>query len=315
MKISFSEEALVIFKLGYSDLNYNSYFTHNKIFCPKSYFSTANRILINTIRRNINPILFSGLRMVRKNFTLDESIEDANPNEEVLILGYDRDVSVTVRCSICGIPADDSAGLPGGYANPVCDACDQLAINTAGETPWDGWRPGTEPERSTDIIQLAPDDGENPVYIQGAKCWRRYRFGGWVTRRDAFDCGTIDEFLEKHRQGKTWIHAFNSPRPDGVVLPDNYEELIMARREVDKLREHARTLKKGELTDKQYRSFISQIKETPLSIEIDQLQQQTDPDEIILEVSHQAERFLRESSQLGAFCERYVHDEQRTTSG
>jgi len=248
--------------------------------------------------------------MVRENFPLDDSIEDANPKEEVLILGYDQDGSVTARCSICGIPAADSAGLPGGYANPVCDACDQLAVNTDGEIPWEGWRPGTEPEKNTDAIQLAPDDGENPVYIQGAKCWRRYRFGGWITRRDAFDCNSIDEFLEKHRHEKTWIHAFNSPKPDGVFLPDNYEELITARREVANLRKHAETLKKGELTEDQYRSFISQIKKAPLSIDIDRLQQQVDPDEIILKVGYQAQRFLRGSSHLGAFCERYAHDEQ-----
>jgi hypothetical protein len=83
-----------------------------------------------------------------------------------------------VECAIC----EEERNVPGeGF---VCKRCDRRAKNADGDRPWHGWPPGDEPEPKEGVIQMAPDAGENPVFIDGQKCWRRYRFGGWVTKVD-----------------------------------------------------------------------------------------------------------------------------------
>lgn len=146
-------------------------------------------------------------------------VDSAVPPEQVLIAAETPpEERTTSRCSICGCRQDAVSGLPIGYSNPVCQECDTLAVNEAGEPPWTGYPPGERPESKSGVIQLEPDHGQNPVYIAGVKCWRRYRFGGWVTRRDAFDCDSLEEFRELHRIDGGPIHAFNVAQPEGVSL-------------------------------------------------------------------------------------------------
>ena len=87
----------------------------------------------------------------------------------------------TVECSICGEPLDNP-GFARRYPGMVCRRCDERAVNAEGA-------PAHHESQG--------DGGDNPVFIDGIKCWRRYRFGGFVTMRDLHDSETLDEFYEK----------------------------------------------------------------------------------------------------------------------
>lgn len=108
------------------------------------------------------------------------------------------------ECAICGGPLDYDQEFSSNYVNLVCETCDSRAVTAEGEEPKYGFEylgeyPTEDGEREPDTIYMDPDVGDNPVYIDGHKCWRRYRFGGWITRRDDFDCDSIEEFYQTHR--------------------------------------------------------------------------------------------------------------------
>ncbi len=82
-------------------------------------------------------------------------------------------------CAICnGLVHDD--GLP--YPHLVCAKCDARATSPSGQ------------EANPD-----GDDGPNPVFIDGAKCWRRYRFGLHLTMRDPDNLPSLDAFYAKNK--------------------------------------------------------------------------------------------------------------------
>jgi O-acetyl-ADP-ribose deacetylase (regulator of RNase III) len=93
-------------------------------------------------------------------------------------------------CSICG---DTFNGIPHAtYANPVCDDCDSRAVSEPG---------------------VPARQGDNPVFIDGIRCFRRYKMGGWLSQRDALDCDDYDEFYDTHYDDSGPIHTFNQPDP------------------------------------------------------------------------------------------------------
>lgn len=108
-------------------------------------------------------------------------------------------------CAICGEPFEQyDPDLASKYANLVCEACDDRAVTRGDDRPklgneYLGQDPTVEMDGGTKANRLNPDVGDNPVFIDGQKCWRRYRFGGWITRRDDYGCESIKEFHEKHR--------------------------------------------------------------------------------------------------------------------
>lgn len=172
--------------------------------------------------------------MGTENLNTTQLVESAVPPRDVVIAGDpSMEPDDEIRCAICGTPASEAEQLPVEYSNPVCETCDALAVNDSNEEPWTGYPQGERPDTEDSVIHLEPDHGENPVFIAGVKCWRRYRFGGWVTRRDAYDCNSLDEFRKYHRLDGHPIHAFNVAQPDGVditrddcaVLWDRYDRL------------------------------------------------------------------------------------------
>lgn len=97
-----------------------------------------------------------------------------------------------MACPICG-------GVVGGmadvYPNLICDECDSRAVDAAGNDDRSGVRLTSTDEG---VITFESDHRENPVFVDGRQCWRRYRFGGWVTMLDRHDCDSLSEFYDRH---------------------------------------------------------------------------------------------------------------------
>jgi DNA-directed RNA polymerase subunit RPC12/RpoP len=86
-----------------------------------------------------------------------------------------RPEKLIVGCALCGAPLPHPE-YARRYPNLVCRRCDGRALNRDGEHP----------------------KGDNPVFIDGRQCWRRYRFGSHLTMLDEYNCRTIVEFFERN---------------------------------------------------------------------------------------------------------------------
>jgi hypothetical protein len=92
--------------------------------------------------------------------------------------------SIYVRfCSICERLLT-SPGLD--HPNLVCIFCDKEALGSDG---------------SAAFFDARTEMGDNPVWIRGRKCWRRYHFGGFHTMADSEDLPSIEAYYKKYKGG------------------------------------------------------------------------------------------------------------------
>ena len=106
------------------------------------------------------------------------------------------------RCAICKEPFDAIYQIASSdYDHLVCTQCDSEAVTKGGKKPKHGneylGRDSVIEKDGKQVVRMDPDVGDNPVFIDGNKCWRRYEVGGWVTQLDPFDCDSIDEFCDQ----------------------------------------------------------------------------------------------------------------------
>lgn len=99
-------------------------------------------------------------------------------------------------CAICRSDRFSPQGGEFAYPGQLCVACQERA----------------EPESGDDDVDTLGDTGPNPVYVDGIKCWRRYRFGGYVTMRDDSPRRSLEEF-----QGMTFSAGWSQSLLDRAV--------------------------------------------------------------------------------------------------
>lgn len=90
--------------------------------------------------------------------------------EDLLRLAWRDGVQGGARCAICAGLLYHALETARSYLGMVCNGCDSRALNSAGAPAYSYL-----------------DAGDNAVFIDGLRCWRRYRHGGYITMWDEFE--------------------------------------------------------------------------------------------------------------------------------
>ena len=109
---------------------------------------------------------------------------DVVVSTEEMLARHPPEYSKGILCAICSTPLDDFFSH---YPSAVCHGCDSRALNEEGNSARHicEFPESIEYARAhSDTLVDFGDDGDNPVFIDGHRCWRRYKFGGWVTMRE-----------------------------------------------------------------------------------------------------------------------------------
>ena len=106
--------------------------------------------------------------------------------------------SIDYKCHICHKKIIHS-NLPAYFPHYVCKECDERAVLKDGKSASEWFSKHVERLRDQDPFGykdklLTHNTGPNPVYIDGQKCWRRYRLGSWITMKDVYNSWSLEEF-------------------------------------------------------------------------------------------------------------------------
>ncbi len=98
------------------------------------------------------------------------------------------------KCPICKTP---NSHIVKGFYKMICVECDTKALNVNGE-------PAKYHKEDIDDNNwpFGFDMGDNPVFIDGQKCWRKYHMDRHITMLDDIDCKSLREFIDMTTEDK-----------------------------------------------------------------------------------------------------------------